>query len=133
MLTAFLSLIACQLAGELIRQALHLPIPGPVIGMFLLAAGLASRPDERGDVAIPRHLDRLAGGLISSMGLLFVPAGVGIIAQGDLLRQAWLPLAAGVVGSTIIGVITTGAVMHWATRSIERKTAPISAVAHPAE
>lgn len=133
MLTAFLSLIACQLAGELIRQAFHLPIPGPVLGMFLLAALLASRKSAGSDAAVPRHLDRLAAALIGSMGLLFVPAGVGIIAQGELLRQAWLPLAAGVVGSTIIGIITTGAVMHWATRATDRKAARISAIAHPAE
>jgi len=38
MLTAFLYLIGCQLIGELIREMFHLPIPGPVIGMFLLAA-----------------------------------------------------------------------------------------------
>jgi holin-like protein len=43
MLTAILCLIGCQLAGETVREVFHLPIPGPVIGMFLLAAILALR------------------------------------------------------------------------------------------
>ena len=41
MLIALLTLIGCQLAGELLRSALALAVPGPVIGMFMLAAVLA--------------------------------------------------------------------------------------------
>src|SRR5436305_180718 len=40
-LVAFLVLIGCQLVGELLRNALHLPLPGAVIGMLLYAAALA--------------------------------------------------------------------------------------------
>ena len=50
--------------------------------------------------------------LVSQMGLLFVPAGAGIISEGDVLRHEWLPIVAAVVGSTLIGLITTGWFMH---------------------
>ena len=41
-LTAFIILLAFELIGEVLRAAVHLPVPGSVIGMFLLAAVLAA-------------------------------------------------------------------------------------------
>jgi holin-like protein len=112
---ALLILIGCQLIGEVLRAALHAPIPGPVIGMFLLAIVLAwrdrGRPDADTDAA-PSDLRRAADTLIAHMGLLFVPAGVGVIAEGGLLRTEWLPIVAGLVGSTVLGLVVTGVVMN---------------------
>lgn len=118
--TAILILIGCQLLGELIREALSLPIPGPVVGMFLLAAILVVRGRNADDASSPSSLDKTAGTLISHMGLLFVPAGVGIITEAHLLRQEWLPILAAVIGSTILGVAVTGFVMHRASRPTRR-------------
>src|ERR1700729_3990216 len=88
MLNAVLILIACQFTGELLEKMLHLPVPGPVIGMFLLAAALIladGKGEHRGG---PRGaLERLSQTLISLMGLYFVPAGVGVITQAHLLRR----------------------------------------------
>ncbi len=115
MLTAILCLIGCQLIGETVREVFHLPIPGPVIGMFLLAAILALR-GGKADGAIPASLDRAADVLISHMGLLFVPAGVGIIAEAGLLQQQWLSIVAALLGSTVLSIAVTGLVMYWVTR-----------------
>jgi putative effector of murein hydrolase LrgA (UPF0299 family) len=115
MLVALFALLGCQLAGEVLRNLLHLPIPGPVIGMILLTAGLAVRdrntgPDEARRA--PSALDRLSGVLLRHMGLLFVPAGVGLVAATGLLEKDWLPIAGGVVGSTALSLAVTGFVMH---------------------
>ncbi len=119
---AFLVLLGFQLLGEVIRSATHVPLPGPVIGMFLLTVALVFREpggrehDSRG----PSHrtpLSTTAEGLIRNMGLLFVPAGVGIMAEAPMLQREWVPILAGVVGSTILGIIATGTVMHRATRT----------------
>ena len=107
MLPAILTLMAFQLVGEAVRDAFSLPIPGPVIGMFLLAAVLVIR-GRRVD-RVPPALEATADTLISHMGLLFVPAGVGIIAEADLLRQQWLPVVAAVVGSTVLSPGSHGA------------------------
>jgi holin-like protein len=115
MLTAILCLIGCQLIGETVREVFHLPIPGPVIGMFLLAAILALR-GGKADGAIAASLGRAADVLISHMGLLFVPAGVGIIAEAGLLRQQWLSIVAALLGSTVLSIAVTGLVMYWVTR-----------------
>lgn len=116
MIVAFLLLISCELAGEVARQAFNLPIPGSVIGMFFLAAVLAFRMDKPDAPAIPGALVETAETLISHMGLLFVPAGVGVIAEAGLLREEWLPIVAGLFGSTILSLAVTGLVMHWTTR-----------------
>jgi holin-like protein len=125
---ALFILIGCQLIGEVLRAAFHLPIPGPVIGMFLLTAALASR--DRGkadDDGAPSPLQRASDALITHMGLLFVPAGVGVIAEAALLRSQWVPIVAGLIGSTVLGLVATGFVMHRISRAAEtRRSAPLA-------
>ncbi len=108
MLKALLILIAAQLTGTALQIALHLPLPGPVIGLFLLALALAGRPSWRSP-----GLDKASGGLLRHMGLLFVPAGVGLIDHLDLLRTQALPLLGGLVGSTLLTLVVTALAMEW--------------------
>jgi holin-like protein len=123
-LNAFLILIGCQLLGELIHAATNLPIPGPVIGMFLLAAILALTGGRPG-AGVLASLERTAETLIGLMGLLFVPAGVGVITEEGLFMTQWLPILAAVVGSTVLSIAVTGLVMHWTMTSASKdKTAP---------
>jgi holin-like protein len=131
MIFAFLLLIACELVGEVVRQAFNLAIPGPVIGMFILAAVLAFRKHKPDAPAIPDALGRTAETLINHMGLLFVPAGVGIITEAGLLRQEWLPIAAGLIGSTVLSLIVTGLVMHWTARPRGKTQSPALPAARP--
>jgi holin-like protein len=104
--------------GEALRQTLHLPLPGPLIGMVLLTVLLVAR-DSAGaaaERAIPPSLLSAANGLIVNMGLLFVPAGVGIIAELGVLRREWLAILTGLVVSTVLGLVVTGLVMHHVSR-----------------
>jgi holin-like protein len=120
--TSFLILVGCQLIGEVLRRVLHLPLPGPVIGMLLLATALAiAGNDGRADgVDDATPLARPANALIANMGLLFVPAGVGVIVEFGVLRQNWLPILAGLLLSTVLGLVVTGLVMHHVCRIVER-------------
>jgi putative effector of murein hydrolase LrgA (UPF0299 family) len=114
MIGAVALLLGCQLAGEALRRAAHLPVPGPVVGMLLLAALLLARrqPQAKAEPTRPSELDRMSGTLISHMGLLFVPAGVGVIAQLPLLRGQWAPVIIGLLGSTLVGLLVTALVMQ---------------------
>jgi len=128
--TSFLVLVGCQLIGEVLRRALHLPLPGPVIGMLLLATVLAiAGNDPEGDVEETSQLAQTANALIANMGLLFVPAGVGVIVEFGVLRQNWLPILVGLLLSTILGLIVTGLVMHHVCRVVEsgRRRLPLLA------
>jgi holin-like protein len=100
-------LLLFQLAGELLSGLTHIPVPGPVIGMMLLAAFYILRRREPSPA-----LQHAADGLLNWLGLLFVPAGVGIVANLALLRSAWIPISVALIGSTFITLVTTAWIMH---------------------
>ena len=103
-------LLAFQLVGEVLARALSSPAPGPVIGLALLVAGLALlrawRPfdDER---LAGSDLGRAAEGLLSNLSLFFVPAGVGVVQYLGLLEAQGIALAAALVVSTLLTLVTT--------------------------
>lgn len=106
MLQAFTTLLGLQLLGEILARALHLPLPGALVGMLLLAALLLRRGEP------PAWLEPAAQGLLRHLGLLFVPAGVGIIAYTDLLARAWLPLLL----TLLLGTMLTLVITAWSLR-----------------
>ena len=107
-------LFSVAFLGEAMHRRWHLPLPGPVIGLVLLS--LVVYCGYRLHGRIRRRLDAcllpMGRLLVSHMGLLFVPAGVGVMSLGDTLRQSWLPLAAALVGSTIVGLVSTAWIMQ---------------------
>ncbi len=112
MLNAILILLSCQLAGEAISRGLGLPIPGPVIGMALLFAGLQLRariwPDAPGVDAMP--LGAVAAFLLANLSLLFVPAGAGIVSHAATLAAHGAGLAVALVASTALTLVVTALV-----------------------
>ncbi len=101
MLQAFTTLLGMQLLGEILARALHLPVPGPVIGMVLLTVLLLRRRTP------PAWLEPTTQGLLRHLGLLFVPAGVGIIVHAELLARAWLPLLLTLLLGTTLTLVVT--------------------------
>ena len=114
MVRPVLTLLGFQLVGEVLYRTLRLPLPGPVLGMAMLAGWLLWRRRTRpeGDL----DLTRITRPLLRNMGLFFVPAGVGIVASADLLRGQWLALTLGLLGSTLLGLLVTGGLMEWLLR-----------------
>jgi holin-like protein len=113
-LIGLIILLALAFVGEDVRKAFHLALPGALIGLTLLAAGflLFERFHARSHRHLTLHLVPVSRLLISHMGLLFVPAGLGIITEGEPLRREWLPIVGALVGSTLIGLAATGWIMH---------------------
>lgn len=106
----FVILLVFMWLGGAARQALFLPLPGPVVGFALLALALIALEQGfgRGYESIFGSVGPVARGLLNHMGLLFVPAGVGIINEGEVLQKDWLPILLGVLFSTILGLAATG-------------------------
>jgi holin-like protein len=105
-MTGVLTLLGCQLGGEVVVRLFGLEIPGPVVGMLLFLVVLRVRR--------PRPSSGLVRGpslLLSHLQLLFVPAGVGVIVYLDELRDNALPLAAGLLLSWFLGLAVTGVVV----------------------
>lgn len=106
MLAALTTLLVFQLAGEVIAQVLGLPVPGPVIGLALLFAALVLRGGASDD------LRTTANGVLAHLSLLFVPAGVGVMAHFGRLGDEWLPIAAALVGGTVLTIAAAALVMR---------------------
>jgi putative effector of murein hydrolase LrgA (UPF0299 family) len=98
MIAALAALLGLQLIGEALARGLGLPVPGPVLGMALLAAALMLRPAWIG------LLRPAAGGLLGHLSLLFVPAGVGVVGHLARLGEAWAAVALALLASTALAL-----------------------------
>ena len=98
MVPALVTILIFQLAGEVISRAFGLPLPGPVLGMLGLV--LAFRVSPR-LLALVRPV---AQGLLGHLSLLFVPAGVGVVAHLPVLAEAGPALAVALVASTLLAI-----------------------------
>lgn len=105
MLKWFLLILACQFAGEVIVQVVHISFPGPVLGMVLLLGLLVVWGD------LPEDLEKAGDALLSNLSLLFVPAGVGIMGSAGILKANLLPLGAAIVCSSLLTIAVTAATM----------------------
>jgi putative effector of murein hydrolase LrgA (UPF0299 family) len=124
MINGLLLLFACQLVGEIAARGLALPVPGPVLGLLLLVAGLAvwNRMRPFDDATLQASgLGRVAAGLLGSLALLFVPAGVGVTQHLGLVGEHGTALGLALVGSTLITLLVTVgvflAVKRWTSRA----------------
>ena len=106
MIAALTVLLVYQLVGEIVVVTLQLPIPGPVIGMALLFVTLIVRG------AVTDDLRQTAGSLLRHLSLLFVPAGVGVMAHLGRLKHEWLPISVSLVVSTLVTIAVTALVMR---------------------
>jgi holin-like protein len=111
MLEGITILIMLQFVGEIIAGVARLPIPGPVIGLGLLAGFALVRGK------MPEPVIVAADAILRHLSLLFVPAGVGLIAFGDRLVAEGARLAIVLIASTSITMVVTALVF----RSLARR------------
>jgi len=102
-------LLLFQMAGELLSRGLNWPIPGNVIGMVLLLAGLLT------GVVRLAWVEAAADLMLSHMALFFVPAGVGVMVYFELISREWLPIVVATVLSTFVVMAVTG----WLAEKLE--------------
>jgi holin-like protein len=105
LLQGFAWLLVCPSLGEVLARLAHLPLPGPVMGMLLLA-GLLAWPRVRAPVQVA------ADGLLAHLSLLFVPVGVGVMTHLALLAQYGARIALALVLSTWIGLAVAALVLR---------------------
>ncbi|WIJ25115.1 CidA/LrgA family protein [Devosia sp. RR2S18] len=117
MLLGLFVLLACQLVGEVIVRGMGWPIPGPVIGIVLLFVIMLTRgrlkpseAAEQGEVA------KAADGLLSNLGLVFIPAGVGISQHYQLIVDNGIALVGALVLSTVLTLLVTMGVFRLVSR-----------------
>jgi holin-like protein len=94
--------------GTAAVDLLDLPLPGSVAGMLLLWAALEARAVRL------EWLERGAGSLLGVLGLLFVPAGVGLVQYAGA-GPTWIAVITTVLLGTLATLAVTGhVVQRWA-------------------
>lgn len=107
-------LLLFQLLGESFVFVSHLPIPGPVVGLAFLF--MAMQTCSALGFGVFGETEAAADGFLANLGLLFVPAGVGIVALWSQLQsQAGILLAI-----LVISAIFTLAVTVWTFIAVQR-------------
>ncbi|MBO6883137.1 MAG: CidA/LrgA family protein [Marivita sp.] len=101
MVEAIAILLGCQLVGEVVARALTLPVPGPVIGLGLLAVLLLACPD------LTKSTGPAARVILANLSLLFVPAGVGVVGNLGVLSENWVAFAVVLLASTIAAMLAS--------------------------
>src|SRR5690349_25059898 len=110
MAQSFLTLLVCQVLGELFHQMTDVPLSGPLIGMTMLLAWIAVRSGPT------TELRASANFLLGYLSLLFVPAAVGVMAYLPALQQQLLPVAVALSVSTVLGMGCAALVMQAVNR-----------------
>ena len=103
-------LLAFQAAGQFITDRFSLTVPGPVIGMLLLFAGLMVVGKA------PRALSSTSALLIRHLSLFFLPAATGIFFLGETINRELPAITFIMVVSTVIAMIITALCMQWLIR-----------------
>lgn len=110
LLAGLLILVALNFAGTWLAAGLHAPIPGSVIGMLLLTALIELR-------ILP--IDAVRGAatlLVRHLALLYVPAGVAIIAYLGIIRDG----AAAIIGAGLASLVAVLLVVGITVQRLER-------------
>lgn len=92
--------------GELASKFLLPAIPGPVLGLIGLLAWLFLRGQ------VSPALGTVSDALSQHLGLLFVPAAVGVVLFLPQLRTHWLGVAAALVISVAATIAVTALLLR---------------------
>jgi len=113
MIGAIALLFSCQLLGDSIHHLTGLPLPGPVIGMLILLVWLGVMRRER------PTLSAVSGWLTAHLSIMFIPAAVGLIEEGNAIARYGVGLVVATSISVILTMVVSAFVFRWAVRRIE--------------
>jgi holin-like protein len=106
MLAAITTLLVYQLVGEVLVHFFNLPVPGPVVGMFLLFVSLWAKG------SIPEGLHTTANTILQHLSLLFVPAGVGVMVHFSRVSGEVVPIVVAILASTALAIAAAALTMQ---------------------
>jgi holin-like protein len=107
MIRGLIILLGFQGAGEIVSRLFSLPVPGPVIGLVLLLTFLI----QRGKVDAP--IETVASTLTRHLGLLFVPAAVGVVMFWPQLKAHFWAVSIALVVSVTATIAVSAAILRF--------------------
>lgn len=105
MINGLVQLFIFQALGELLSKFALPFIPGPVLGLVLLLAYLSLRGH------LPASIDLVGSSVLQHLGLLFIPASVGVVLYLPILQAHALAIAATLVVSVVATIAVTAGLL----------------------
>jgi holin-like protein len=96
--------------GEVIAKFVLPHIPGPVIGLILLLAFLAWRG------GVSDAVELVSSAFMRYLGVLFVPAAVGVVMYWPRLQRQALAIAVALIVSVIATIAISALLAKWLDR-----------------
>ena len=110
-LRQFLLIAALSFIGELMHYIIPLPVPASIYGMVLLFIGLMTGWIHIDSV---REVGKF---LIEIMPVMFIPAGVGLMASWGVLSPILVPAAV----ITVVTIVTVMVATGWSSQIVIRR------------
>lgn len=114
-LRQFLIILAISFIGELLNRLLPLPVPASIYGMAILFVCLCTGIIKLDSVKETGNF------LIEVMPVMFIPAGVGLIASWGVLKPMLIPVSIITVVALVTVMAVTGRVSQVIIRHEEKK------------
>ena len=114
-LKQFLIILALSFVGEALKYFLPLPIPASIYGMVLLFILLLTGVVKLDDV------QDVGKFLIEIMPVMFIPAGVGLMASWGVLKPMLIPVVIIIVISLILVMGISGRITQRVIRHSQKK------------
>jgi len=106
MISGLVQILLFQSLGELISQFLLPTLPGPVIGLVLLVLWLVLRRGVNAELAM------VADGFSQYLGLLFVPAAVGVVLFLPQLKANAVAILGALIGGVVLTIASSALVVR---------------------
>lgn len=110
MISGLVQILLFQSIGELVSKFLLPTLPGPVIGLVLLVLWLVLRKGINTELAL------VADAFSQYLGLLFVPAAVGVVLFLPELKANALAIVCALVGSVIFTIGSSAVVVRFLSK-----------------
>lgn len=109
-LKEFVILCVYLFLGAITRSIINYPIPEPVYGMIYLFIALQF------SILKSEDIKETSDGILKNLAFLFVPAGVGILANVDVIKGKIFQIIILVIIGRIISMALTGLVVQFLQR-----------------
>lgn len=105
MIQGLVQIFLFQALGELFSKFALPFIPGPVLGLVFLLTFLIWRNH------VPAHIDMVGSSILQNLGLLFIPASVGVVLYFPVLRANAWAVGLALVGSVVVAMAVTALIL----------------------
>ncbi len=111
MISGLVQILLCQGAGELTSHFLLPFLPGPVIGLLILLAVLSIKGSVNDDLAV------VSNAFSQHLGVLFVPAAVGVILFLPQLKANAVAVLTALTVSVVLSIAVTALLLQLMSRN----------------